>query len=84
MSCKRIDKLMVKAGARFEITNDVDYEHVEYNDNTKSIVKDCLQIIADEGNFEGGAVRAFNTIKEKYEIDTDYNELAYADSNESF
>lgn len=64
------------------MSNIVIGEFMNYDDITKLIVKDCLQIIADKGNFEAGSVDAFNAIKEKYEIDADYNDLAFGDDCE--
>lgn len=39
-------------------------------------ILDCLKVIAKEGSYDGGAVNAFNAIKEKYQFDVDYAIMA--------
>lgn len=36
---------------------------------TSSVVNTCLKILADKGNYEGGAVESFNAIVERFELD---------------
>ena len=41
----------------------------------QDVVLDCLKILAHEGCYEFGSVRAFDAIAKKYDIDVSYTEM---------
>lgn len=46
---------------------------------TAKAIRECLYILADKGNYEGGAVNAFDTIRDQFGIDSKitYNDDYY-------